>query len=251
ELSGRMEEMPAEEGFPAYLATRLAEFYERAGRVTSLSNSIGSVSIIGAVSPPGGDFSEPVTQHTKRFIRCFWALDRELANARHYPAIGWVESYSEYADEVKDWWDKLNPLWASVRQEALDLLKKEQRLEQIVRVIGPDALPDYQRLILVVAEMIKNGFLQQNAFDEIDMFSVPEKQIQILLLMMDFYKRALEVIKVGAPLLKISSLPVREEIVRLKTSVPNDNLEQIQTVRNHLNDQMLEAERMYNKVGAL
>ncbi|OJF76898.1 MAG: V-type ATP synthase subunit A [Treponema sp. CETP13] len=251
ELSGRMEEMPAEEGFPAYLATRLAEFYERAGLVKSLCNGTGSVSVIGAVSPAGGDFSEPVTQHTKRFIRCFWALDRDLANARHYPAIGWIESYSEYADEVKNWWDKLDARWATVRQEALDLLKKEQRLEQIVRLIGPDALPDGQRLILTVAEMIKNGFLQQNAFDEIDVYSVPDKQIQILVLMMDFYKRALEVISEGAPLLKIISLPVREEIVRLKTSVPNDKLEQIQTVRTHLNQQMLEVERLYNKVGAV
>jgi len=251
ELSGRMEEMPAEEGFPAYLATRLAEFYERAGRVKSLCNETGSVSVIGAVSPPGGDFSEPVTQHTKRFIRCFWALDRDLANARHYPAIGWIESYSEYADEVKDWWDKLDPRWANVRQEALDLLKKEQRLEQIVRLIGPDALPDGQRLILTVAEMIKNGFLQQNAFDEIDVYSVPEKQILILVLMMDFYKRALDVIKAGAPLLKINSLPVREEIIRIKTSVPNEKLELIQNVRTHLDDQMQEVERIYNKVATV
>ena len=129
ELSGRMEEMPAEEGFPAYLPTRLAEFYERAGRITTLCNKEGSVSVIGAVSPPGGDFSEPVTQHTKRFIRCFWALDRELANARHYPAISWIDSYSEYAEEVKDWWEKTNPQWAEVRYRALELLKKEQKLE--------------------------------------------------------------------------------------------------------------------------
>ena len=151
ELSGRMEEMPAEEGFPAYLPTRLAEFYERAGRVTTLCNKEGSVSVIGAVSPPGGDFSEPVTQHTKRVIRCFWALDRELANARHYPAIGWIDSYSEYADEVREWWDKLDTRWAQIRQDALDLLKREQRLQQIVRLIGPDALPDTERLILVVS----------------------------------------------------------------------------------------------------
>ena len=133
ELSGRMEEMPAEEGFPAYLPTRLAEFYERAGRVNSLNGEEGSVSVIGAVSPPGGDFSEPVTQHTKRFIRCFWALDRELANARHYPAIGWIDSYSEYADEVKAWWDRLDPRWSEIRIKALDILKREQRLQQPYR----------------------------------------------------------------------------------------------------------------------
>ncbi|MDR3147620.1 MAG: V-type ATP synthase subunit A, partial [Treponema sp.] len=146
ELSGRMEEMPAEEGFPAYLPTRLAEFYERAGRIKTLSGREGSVSIIGAVSPPGSDFSEPVTQHTKRFIRCLWALDRDLANARHYPAISWIDSYSEYAEELKPWWEKANPQWARTRQDALDLLKQEQHLAEIVRLIGPDALPDDQRL---------------------------------------------------------------------------------------------------------
>ena len=250
ELSGRMEEMPAEEGFPAYLPTRLAEFYERAGRVTSLNGKEGSVSVIGAVSPPGGDFSEPVTQHTKRFIRCFWALDRELANARHYPAIGWIDSYSEYAEEIREWWDKLDARWAEVRLSALDLLKKEQRLQQIVRLIGPDALPDSERLVLTVAEMIKNGFLQQSAFDAVDVYSVPEKQIQILLLMMTFYERALSVIKQGAPLLKVTALPVREEIVRIKSTVPNDKLGEIQDVETHLEEQFGNLERMYRRAGA-
>ena len=251
ELSGRMEEMPAEEGFPAYLPTRLAEFYERAGRVIGLNNLEGSVSVIGAVSPPGGDFSEPVTQHTKRFIRCFWALDRELANARHYPAIGWIDSYSEYAEEVKDWWDKLDSRWAKVRLNALNLLKNEQRLQQIVRLIGPDALPDSERLVLTAAEMIKNGFLQQNAFDDIDVYSVPDKQIQILLLIMDFYEKSLAVIKQGAPLLKIMQLPVREEIIRIKTSVPNDKLEMINDVKSHLEQQLGELERTYHKVAVV
>ncbi|MBO5607151.1 MAG: V-type ATP synthase subunit A [Treponema sp.] len=245
ELSGRMEEMPAEEGFPAYLPTRLAEFYERAGRVNSLCGDEGSVSVIGAVSPPGGDFSEPVTQHTKRFIRCFWALDRELANARHYPAIGWIDSYSEYAEEVKGWWDKFDPRWAEIRIKALDLLKKEQRLQQIVRLIGADALPESDRLILTVAEMIKNGFLQQNAFDDIDQFSVPEKQIQILLLIMNFYDLALKAVKAGCPLLKIVEAPVRDEIVRAKSVVANDNTDCLTTIHNHLEDQMGELERQY------
>ncbi len=248
ELSGRMEEMPAEEGFPAYLPSRLASFYERAGRVTALCGQEGSVSVIGAVSPPGGDFSEPVTQHTKRFIRCFWALDRELANSRHYPAIGWIDSYSEYADEVKGWWDKLDPRWAKVRLEALELLKKEQKLQSIVRLIGPDALPDYERIILIVADMIKNGFLQQNAFDAIDVYSVPEKQIQILLLMMQFYTRGAAVIKAGAPLAKVNALPIKEEIVRLKTTVPNDKLEMIKDTESRFEEQMGELERMYAKV---
>jgi len=248
ELSGRMEEMPAEEGFPAYLPTRLAEFYERAGRVTALCGDEGSISVIGAVSPPGGDFSEPVTQHTKRFIRCFWALDRELANARHYPAIGWIESYSEYAEEIKPWWDKREPRWNEVRLQALELLKREQRLQQIVRLIGPDALPDTERIILVVAEMIKNGFLQQSAFDEIDMFSVPEKQIMILLIIMEFYHRSSGVIRNGAPLAKVVNMPCREEIVRIKTTFDNKDLAGISGVESRMGQQLDELERLYRKV---
>lgn len=247
ELSGRMEEMPAEEGYPAYLPTRLAEFYERAGRVNTLCGKEGSVTVIGAVSPAGGDFSEPVTQHTKRFIRCFWALERELANARHYPAIGWIDSYSEYAEEIKEWWDKFDPQWATVRIKALDLLKKEQRLQQIVRLIGADALPDSDRLVLIVSEMIKNGFLQQNAFDAIDAYSVPQKQLKILLLIMDFYAKALDVVKAGCPLLKVSELSVRNEIVRAKLTVPNDNMNMLTVIGSHLEEQFAELERMYRK----
>ncbi len=248
ELSGRMEEMPAEEGFPAYLPTRLAEFYERAGRVISLDNKEGSVSVIGAVSPPGGDFSEPVTQHTKRFIRCFWALDRDLANARHYPAIGWIDSYSEYADEVKDWWERQNPEWVSIRQKALDLLKTEQRLQQIVRLIGPDALPDPERLVLIVSDMIKNGFLQQNSYDKIDSYCAAEKQIMILSLIMKFYERTLALIKAGAPLGQISALKCREEIVRVKSVVPNDQLDQIRELDSRMENEIGDLERTYRKV---
>ena len=247
ELSGRMEEMPAEEGFPAYLPTRLARFYERAGRITALCGREGSVSVIGAVSPPGGDFSEPVTQHTKRFIRCFWALNRELANARHYPAIGWIDSYSEYADEVKDWWQAHDPRWWTLRIEALELLKREQRLEQIVRLIGPDALPDSERLILRVAEMIKNGFLQQNGFDKVDCYCTASKQVKILELMMEFYARALSVVKNGCPLTKVNALDVCEEIVRIKTGIPNDEIDKIHDVELHLERQFGELESIYSK----
>jgi V/A-type H+/Na+-transporting ATPase subunit A len=251
ELSGRMEEMPAEEGFPAYLPTRLASFYERAGRINSLcGRREGSVSVIGAVSPPGGDFSEPVTQHTKRFIRCFWALDRDLANARHYPAIGWIDSYSEYADEVKGWWEKHDPEWATVRLEALDLLKREQRLQQIVRLIGPDALPDTERLVLKVAEMIKNGFLQQDQFDDVDAYCVSKKQIIILMLMMSFYNKALAVIKNGAPLMKVTALPVCDEIVRIKSQYKNEDTDKIEEVKVRLDSQMGELERLYRRTGA-
>ena len=252
ELSGRMEEMPAEEGFPAYLPTRLAEFYERAGRVRTLSGGIGSVSIIGAVSPPGGDFSEPVTQHTKRFIRCFWALDRDLANARHYPAISWIDSYSEYAEEVKPWWEKINPRWAQVRQDALDLLKREQRLAEIVRLIGPDALPDDQRLILLTADIIKNGFLQQNSFDEVDMYCVPAKQVRLLELIMEFHQRAQTCIKLGAPLYKINTLtgpsgefPLREKLSRLKSEVRNEDQDGLPDFEREMRNALEELERSY------
>ena len=247
ELSGRLEEMPADEGFPAYLPTRLAEFYERAGRVTTLGGRRGSISIIGAVSPPGGDFSEPVTQHTKRFIRCFWALDRELANARHYPAISWIDSYSEYAAEIRPWWEKVNPVWATVRESAIELLKREQRLSQIVKLIGPDALPDNQRLVLLVSEMIKNGFLQQNAYDDIDMFSVPEKQVRILKLMMDFYTRSLAIIQLGAPLLKLRELSCREKIVRAKSAVANDDAAGLAAIESLMGQELSELERSYQR----
>ena len=245
ELSGRMEEMPAEEGFPAYLPTRLASFYERAGRVISLEGQEGSVSVIGAVSPPGGDFSEPVTQHTKRFIRCFWALDRELANARHYPAIGWIDSYSEYADEVRAWWEAHNPLWSSLRQKALDILKTENRLQQIVRLVGPDALPNSDRLLLRVADMIKNGFLQQNAFDDVDKYCSTEKQILILELIIAYYERAVECVKAGAPLSQVISLPACDEIVRIKMVYKNDELDKIEEVRTHMDSQLGEIERAF------
>jgi V/A-type H+/Na+-transporting ATPase subunit A len=247
ELSGRLEEMPADEGFPAYLPTRLAEFYERAGRVKALGDRKGSISVIGAVSPPGGDFSEPVTQHTKRFIRCFWALDRELANARHYPAISWLDSYSEYAEEVRHWWAKVSPEWSATREKAIDLLKREQKLSQIVKLIGPDALPENQRLILLVAEMLKNGFLQQNAYDDIDMFSVPEKQVRILKMIMDFYTRALATIQLGAPLLKIRDLSCMERIVRAKSVVKNEELEKLAEIETLMTEEMDELERSYRK----
>jgi V/A-type H+-transporting ATPase subunit A len=227
ELSGRLEEMPAEEGFPAYLPSRLAEFYERAGRVRTLNGLEGSVSIIGAISPPGGDFSEPVTQNTKRFIRCFWELDRDLANARHYPAISWADSYSEYADDVRPWWERVNHEWATARQEALDLLRREQRLSEIVRLIGADALPDDQKLILTAADILKEGFLQQNSFDEVDMYCVPEKEVKLLCLMMDFYHKADQCIKLGAPMLRVLAHGIKEEISRLKSEVPNNELEKI------------------------
>jgi len=245
EISGRMEEMPAEEGFPAYLPTRLAEFYERAGNVITLSGKEGSITIIGAVSPPGGDFSEPVTQHTKRFIRCFWALDRDLANARHYPAISWVDSYSEYTTEIQPWWEQVNPGWTSVRQKCFELLKREQKLLEIVRLIGPDALPDEQKLILKTCEIIKDGFLQQNSFDETDMYCVPQKQVRLLELIMEFYEHAKICLKLGTPLLKITATGLKEELSRLKSIVKNDELTKMDSFEVKMRSALDELERSY------
>jgi len=225
ELSGRMEEMPAEEGFPAYLPTRLAEFYERAGRVSTLSGVEGSVSIIGAVSPPGGDFSEPVTQHTKRFIRCFWALDRDLANARHYPPSAGSIATPEYADEVREWWERVTPV-APGASDLPGFVKREQRLQEIVRLIGPDALPDDQRLILLTADIIKNGFLQQNSFEMWICF-VFRKAGSSFGINYGISRRAMRCVKLGAPLIKITGLSIVERLSRLKSDVPNDKMGQL------------------------
>ncbi|HVN53741.1 MAG TPA: V-type ATP synthase subunit A [Anaerolineaceae bacterium] len=239
EVSGRLEEMPAEEGYPAYLANRLAEFYERAGYVETLNGNSGSVSVIGAVSPPGGDFSEPVTQHTKRFIRCFWALDKALASARHFPSINWLDSYSEYLEDVALWWqDQVNLDWFSMRNEAMELLSEESRLSQIVKLVGPDALPDEERLILETARLIREGFLQQSALDDIDQYSTIQKQIRMLDLILHFHHRAERIIKRGAAISVISRLPVVDSIIRMKTQVPNDKLDGLDDVQRQIDEQM-------------
>ncbi len=245
ELSGRLEEMPAEEGFPAYLPTRLAEFYERAGSIETLNHDYGSISIIGAVSPPGGDFSEPVTQHTKRFIRCFWALDKGLANARHYPAISWLESYSEYIDEIQNFWYEIDSDTVEIRKDALSILKKEERLAQIVKLIGPDSLPDNQRLILLIADVIKKGFLQQNSFDKIDMYSAPKKQIALLKVIIEFYKLAEKTINSGAPIIKIRELGLIDHIIRLKSLIPNDETEKLEHEINKIRKAFEEVINVY------
>jgi V/A-type H+/Na+-transporting ATPase subunit A len=224
ELSGRMEEMPAEEGFPAYLPTRIAEFYERAGYVDTLSGAEGSVTIIGAVSPPGGDFSEPVTQHTKRFVRCFWGLDRQLANARHYPAISWLDSYSEYLDDVRPWWEeRVGPTWASDRAEMMELLHKEVRLLQVVKLVGPDALPDSQRFVIEVCTMFKNAFLQQSAFDDVDRYSTTEKQLRMLSIILLYWRRGQAAIKRGVTIVKLKRVKAVQEIVKMKFTVANES----------------------------
>ena len=247
ELSGRMEEMPAEEGFPAYLPTKIAEFYERAGRMETLGGDQGSVTIIGAVSPPGGDFSEPVTQHTKRFIRCFWALDRNLANARHYPAISWLESYSEYLQDMAPWFEQeVNPEWFDDRTEIMELLHKEVRLQQVVKLVGPDALPDTQRFILEVCTLFKNAFLQQNAYDKIDMFSTMQKQARMMHIIVTYWKRGQEAIKNGATLVKLRKLRAYQDIIKMKFSVPNEDLSGLDKIEARLERSMDQIDALHS-----
>ncbi len=246
ELSGRMEEMPAEEGFPAYLPTKIAEFYERAGSMEAMCGQNGSVSIIGAVSPPGGDFSEPVTQHTKRFIRCFWALDRHLANARHYPAISWLDSYSEYLSGMTGWWEQeVGPQWFADRTEIMGLLHREVRLQQVVKLVGPDALPDTQRFVLEVCTLFKNAFLQQNAYDKIDAYSTVQKQAKMMHIIALYWQRGSEAIKSGATLMKLKKMKVYQDIVKMKFSIPNDNLSGLDKIEARLERAMDQVEALH------
>ena len=238
ELSSRLGDMPAEEGFPPYLATRLAEFYERAGLVETLSNEEGSITIIGAVSPPGGDFSEPVTQHTTRFIRCFWALDKILADARHYPSISWIDSYTEYLNEIQEWWSELESEWIALRNDAINILLEDTRLQQIVKLVGPDALPVSQRFILFCAEIIKNAFLQQNSFDPKDMYCSPDKQIKLLKAIMCFFRKGKELLSAGLDLRKLLSLDAVPEMVRLKSEIGNDETEKIDAFIQRLDSKL-------------
>jgi V/A-type H+-transporting ATPase subunit A len=227
ELSSRLGDMPAEEGFPPYLGTRLAEFYERAGLVETLSGASGDITIIGAVSPPGGDFSEPVTQHTSRFVRCFWALDKMLADARHYPSISWIDSYTEYLIDIEDWWKNLDAEWLTTRNEVMNILLEDHRLEQVVKLVGSDALPPSEQYILFCAEMIKNAFLQQNSFDPQDKFCSPEKQLKLLKSLLILYKKGLELVQAGIAVKDIAALDVVSEIVRLKSEIPDKELTRI------------------------
>ena len=246
EVSGRLEEMPAEEGYPAYLAGRLAEFYERAGYVENLNGTEGSVSIVGAVSPPGGDFSEPVTQHTKRFIRCFWALDKSLASARHFPAINWLDSYSEYIEDVADWWrEKVGKDWFAMRNRAMELLSEESRLSQIVKLVGPDALPYAERMVLETSRLLREGILQQNATDPVDAYSPVEKQIRMLELVLYFHERGMNIIKRGAPINLIHDLPVVDQLIRMKSNISNDELNKFDDVQKAIDEQMSQLDAEY------
>ncbi|MEM1531367.1 MAG: V-type ATP synthase subunit A [Nitrososphaerota archaeon] len=230
EISGRLEEMPAEEGYPSYLASRLAEFYERAGRVETIGRPerVGSVTLIGAVSPPGGDFTEPVTTHTMRFIRTFWSLDPNLAYSRHYPAINWITSYSGYIDTVKIYWEShVSKDWSELRSYVYSILRREDELLEIVRLLGPEALPEEEKLLLDVARMVREGFLQQSAYDEVDAYCDVRKQVKLLRLFAEFHKLAVEALRRGVPLKSIRSMPIISKLIRAKSEVRNDEVEKL------------------------
>jgi len=239
EISGRLEEMPAEEGYPAYLASRLAEFYERAGRAQvggEIDKREGSVSVIGAVSPQGGDFSEPVTQHTKRFVRAFWALDKSLAGARHFPSINWNNSYSEYVNDVADWWKKEGGdfNYQEMRDKAMTILQEENRLEQVVKLVGPDALPDRQRLVLTTARLIKEAFLQQNAFHENDVYCTPDKQLRMMDVILHFHEEAGKIISKGVPCVRLLDLEIIPRIIRMKTDISCDHSADVSKLKEEI-----------------
>ena len=237
ELSGRMEEMPAEEGFPAYLASRLAAFYERAGQMKTLCGEVGSVSIIGAVSPQGGDFSEPVTMNTKRFVRCFWGLDKSLAYARHYPAINWRESYSEYVRDLSPWYRaNVDRRFVEDRSKITAILSTEDKLMETVRLIGSDVLPDDQKLTLEIARVIRQGFLQQNAFHEEDRNVPLKKQFLMMETILYLYARAKELIAAGHPMSVLKREAVFEKIIAIKYDVPNAKPELFEDYRKMIDD---------------
>ena len=225
ELSGRLEEMPAEEGFPAYLASKLSAFYERAGMMQNLNGTEGSVTIIGAVSPQGGDFSEPVTQNTKRFVRCFWGLDKNLAYARHFQAISWLTSYSEYLNDLGSWYtENVDKKFVDYRNQIVYLLSQESSLMEIVKLIGGDVLPDDQKLILEIAKVIRVGFLQQNAFHKDDTCVPMEKQFKMMEIILYLYRKSRSLISMGMPMSVLKEDPIFDQVIAIKYDVPNDNL---------------------------
>ncbi|OQX80683.1 MAG: V-type ATP synthase subunit A [Candidatus Omnitrophica bacterium 4484_70.1] len=240
EISGRLEELPAEEGFPAYLPSMLAGFYERAGRCRITHNREGSVSIIGAVSPPGGDFSEPVTVYSQRFVSVFWALDKELSAKRHFPAVSWLQSYSEFLDEVQEWWNSQSTKlrWDVLKKEAMVVLQEDENLQKVVRLIGEEPLPDTQKLILFCARLIKEGFLQQFAFEKNDAFCPSTKQLLLMDTILYFYKKAKGLLTQRIPVSKITELSVCEDIFRAKTEIPNNELERFEDLKRRIDKQL-------------
>jgi len=233
EIAGRLEEMPSEEGYPSYLASRLAEFYERAGRVRTMGSPerLGSVTVVGAVSPPGGDFTEPVTTHTRRFTKVFWALDTALAYSRHYPAINWILSYSAYAETVEGWWrKKVDERWAEYRKVIMDVLIRENALREIVRLVGTEGLSEQDKLVLETARLIKDGLLKQNAFDPIDTFTTPQKQVALMRMFVEFYRAASEAIKRNVTVAQLREAIGRlyTDMVKARFNIPNDKVEEIE-----------------------
>lgn len=226
EISGRLEEMPAEEGFPAYLPSRISEFYERAGYVETLNHNEGSITIIGAVSPQGSDFSEPVTQNTKRFVRCFWALDKSLAYARHYPAINWNDSYSEYTDDLTKYYEEnVGTDFLKYRQRISNILLEENKLMEIVKLIGSDVLPEEQKLVIEIARVIRVGFLQQNAYHKDDTYVPLEKQLHMMKIILEMYDKCQEIVLNGTPVNIISESGIFEKVTKMKYDIPNDKPE--------------------------
>jgi V/A-type H+/Na+-transporting ATPase subunit A len=239
EMSGRLEEMPAEEGYPSYLASRLAEFYERAGRIRALGSPdrSGSVTIVGAVSPSGADFTEPVTTHTIRFIKTFWALDTRLAYSRHYPSINWMQSYSGYLEDISKWWkENVSPDWYDLRAESYHILQREDTLKEIVRLLGPEALPDEEKLVMEVARMLKIGILQQNSFDKVDTYCSPVKQLKLVRLMVKFYKEAQKALKEGMSLADIRALPIITTLLKAKFEVTDEQISKLEEIDKQLSD---------------
>lgn len=237
DISGRLGEIPAEAGFPAYLSDRIAQIYERAGRIVTLGSErrVGSVTILGAVSPPGGDFSEPVTTHTLRYIGTFWALDAELAYRRHFPAINWLRSFTRYMDIASRWWSQFDLAWEGVRAQALRLLGEASEIEETARIIGEKALPDEQRLILLLAEILREGFLMQNAYHEVDTYCEAEKQAALMKVIIDFYDHVEPLIKQGIPIEKVRDMGVVTELLRLKERRGLEPIEEVRgLMREHI-----------------
>jgi len=249
EIAGRLEQMPAEEGFPAYLASRLAEFYERGGRVRVTGDREGSISIIGAVSPPGGDFSEPVTQHTQRFIKTFWALDKSLAGERHFPSINWNTSYSGYLEQINNWWSRQETElhWNRLRGRAMQILQEENRLQRVVQLVGPDALPDAQRLILEVARIIKEGFLQQSAFDLNDSYSPMPKQLKMMQAILHFFDRGRELLRTGMHVVELMEMKSVERLMRMKSEVPSEEPSRLDEIYEQIDRESKELEDKYGQ----
>ena len=239
EISGRLEEMPAEEGFPAYLPSRLSEFYERACIADTLCGEKGSVTMIGAVSPQGGDMSEPVTQNTKRFIRCFWALDKDLAYSRHYPAINWLTSYSEYFTDLDPWFaENVGADFIKYRNRISALLQEESSLMEIVKLVGSDILPDDQKLVIEICRVIRVGFLQQNAFHKEDTYVPLEKQKQMMKTILYLYKRAKHLVNAGIPISRILETGLFDKLTKMKYDIPNNKLEMFEEYRTEIKDKL-------------